>query len=188
MPNWSEVYTDAQRLFDKWPNNADLLWAEEMWEYFKQDGYIQLPEDRFLADTQAKFWLVVLAEVYLTFSAIAFNKEVKVTVLDLANKIHLDPCAVGILATRETVDEVFDLYDDRDQLHYEVYEALAAKIRPYIYYSFNRYYIYTNWTYARLITLGYENVPKQPEFIDPSLFETPPNKDDALNYLDVFHL
>ena len=118
--DWDEVEDAASKMFNVWGAMYELDWAKEAWSHLCAAGLTS--RQTFLDETAAKLRLVTLARIYEEFCGLAWDDDPERPIDYLAEHLHIDPVAIGVLAASTECDELAEAVED-----YELYQtALTA--------------------------------------------------------------
>ena len=133
--DWDEVEDAASKMFNVWGAMYELDWAKEAWGHLCAAGLTS--RQTFLDETAAKLRLVTLARIYQEFCGLAWDEDPETPIDYLAEDLHIDPLAIGVLAGsigRDELEEAGEEYELHqaaltvvtDNQRQEIFECLKA--------------------------------------------------------------
>ncbi|OGQ74368.1 MAG: hypothetical protein A3G40_07680 [Deltaproteobacteria bacterium RIFCSPLOWO2_12_FULL_57_22] len=128
--DWDEVEDAASKMFNVWGAVYELDWAKEAWGHLCAAGLTS--RQTFLDETAAKLRLVTLARIYEEFCGLAWDENPDRPIDYLAEHLHIDPVAIGVLAASAECDELEEAVEDYE-LHQAALTAVTDNQRKEIY-------------------------------------------------------
>jgi hypothetical protein len=133
--DWDEIKEAASKMFDVWFIGGELDWAKEVWSHLGAAGLAS--RQNFLDETAAKLRLVTLAKIYQEFCGLAWGEDPETPIDYLAEDLHIDPVALGVLAASTKCDELEEAVEDyellqaaltavTDNQRHEIFDCLKA--------------------------------------------------------------
>jgi hypothetical protein len=144
---WADVEQAAAKMFNVWTNGSELQWARQAWGHLSAAGLTG--RDTVLESTASLLRLVTLARIYREFCGFAWEENPETPLAVLAEKLEVDPVALGILAAPTNPDQLEDAVD-----YCELREAALAAVtdsqRPEIFQCLKAAFGGENQLYSRL--------------------------------------
>lgn len=99
----------------------ELEWAKEAWGHLCAAGLTS--RQTFLDENAAKLRLVTLARIYEEFCGLAWDENLERPMDYVAQHLHIDPVALGVLAASAERDKLEEADDN-----YELHEAALTAV------------------------------------------------------------